>query len=239
MPCDPDTDVQVFWRKFPSEPPKDEAEAGRRELCNVPVGECKGFLQDSKYDGFVWDHLEERWKAIRDPKREVRPGIVIMLPCAAGGYSVLGWDALSRGEVEPSPFDAGELPEATSSDQKSCGPPLTIRQHTEHVHDELEVILGAIQLDENYQKWLSQAAWWHDVGKAHAEFQKTLRKANELLAVDELWAKSGVKCRLSHTRKYFRHELASALAAFQQGLPFETAYLVASHHGKVRLSIRA
>lgn len=48
-----------------------------------------------------------------------------------------------------------------------------------------------------------------------------------------------------YKRKHFRHELASALAALHpsSGLPGEQrdliAYLVAAHHGKVRLSLRS
>ena len=70
-------------------------------------------------------------------------------------------------------------------------------------------------------------------------FQQGVRSANPALDPTKLWAKSGVKGRLRHGRKYFRHELASALAALQHGLPFEVVYLIAAHHGKVRLSIRS
>ncbi len=42
-----------------------------------------------------------------------------------------------------------------------------------------------------------------------------------------------------YERPYFRHELASALAMLLQGEPDLAAYLVAAHHGKVRLSIRS
>jgi CRISPR-associated endonuclease/helicase Cas3 len=66
-----------------------------------------------------------------------------------------------------------------------------------------------------------------------------MQSANPDLDPNHLWAKSGRRARLQHGRKYFRHELASALAVLQAGLPFEVAYLVAAHHGKVRLAIRA
>ena len=60
-----------------------------------------------------------------------------------------------------------------------------------------------------------------------------------MLDPNQLWAKSGTKARLRHGRKHFRHELASALAALQQQLPFAVAYLIAAHHGRARLAIRA
>ena len=61
---------------------------------------------------------------------------------------------------------------------------------------------------------------WHDVGKAHAVFPKracgTQPNARPESAAGEVWDRG----RLRHGRKHFRHELASALAVLQQGLPF-------------------
>lgn len=63
-----------------------------------------------------------------------------------------------------------------------------------------------------------------------------------------LWAKSGIRKRFSYRRRYFRHELASALAIQQNRHVLDViseedkdlvAYLVAAHHGKIRLSIRS
>jgi CRISPR-associated endonuclease/helicase Cas3 len=66
-----------------------------------------------------------------------------------------------------------------------------------------------------------------------------MRNANPALDPKQHWAKSGIHARLRHGRKHFRHELASALAALQQHLPFPVAYLIAAHHGRARLAIRA
>lgn len=59
----------------------------------------------------------------------------------------------------------------------------------------------------------------------------------------ELWAKSARRSGRC-ARRGFRHELASALAWLLAGPPDATerdliAYLIAAHHGKVRLSIRS
>jgi len=238
---DPETDVQVFWRELAGGKPSDEEPyPDRRELCSVPVGDCKAFLEKSKHDGYVWDHLDERWRRLRDPQREVRPGMVILLPSIAGGYSDRGWDAESSAAVKPVTDAKTEPPDAMGNDPNSCGPALTVAQHTENVCDELNVILSTVgELLDAWSKHLKQAALWHDAGKAHPVFQATLHKVNPSLNSAEHWAKSGLRGRLSHGRKYFRHELASALAALQNGLPFEVAYLIATHHGKVRLSIRS
>ncbi len=86
------------------------------------------------------------------------------------------------------------------------------------------------------------AAKWHDVGKAHPAFQKMLR-GDEATRLDTLWDKSANK-ESTCERARFRHELASALAWLSAGPTDATernliAYLIAAHHGKVRLSIRA
>jgi CRISPR-associated endonuclease/helicase Cas3 len=88
---------------------------------------------------------------------------------------------------------------------------------------------------------LLTAARWHDVGKAHEVFQKML--TNPLLPDNPHksggpWAKSDHK-KGHPERKYFRHELASALALLQHNESDLAAYLAAAHHGKVRLSIRS
>lgn len=239
---DPDTDVQVFWREWTGEPPT-EAAPDRRELCNVPVGSIKEFLlKGEKQTGYVWDHLDEEWRQIRDPRREIRPGMVILLPATAGGYSALGWDVTSVARVTPVPVAADQQPEGTSSDPLSAGagPELTISVHTENVCTRLSHLLQQVgKLPDAWEDHLKAAARWHDAGKAHEAFQTGMRRANPTLDVSQLWAKSGKNGRLCHGRPFFRHELASALAALQHGKAFEIAYLIAAHHGKVRLSIRS
>lgn len=68
----------------------------------------------------------------------------------------------------------------------------------------------------------------------------------EETATKELLAKSGTNKKGRCKRKYFRHELLSTLAWLHKNSanPNEesinlSAYLIASHHGKIRLSIRS
>jgi CRISPR-associated endonuclease/helicase Cas3 len=239
------SDVQVFWREFgPGYPRDDEPTPRRDELCNVPTGALKDFLSQRKKDtkpvGYVWDHLERAWRKISDPKRAVYPGLTVLLPAAAGGYSeVLGWAPESPAAVAPVPGNRIP-PEGTEDDPGSRGPALTVAEHTQHVCDEVGEIVEALgDLIEGRTDSLVRAARWHDAGKGHQAYQHGIHGANPALDRSKLWAKSGTETRLRHGRRYFRHELASALAALQQGLPFEAAYLMATHHGKVRLSIRA
>ena len=53
------------------------------------------------------------------------------------------------------------------------------------------------------------------------------------------WAKSDGSSTARNERRHFRHELASALALLQHGGTDLEAYVVAAHHGKVRLAIRS
>jgi CRISPR-associated endonuclease/helicase Cas3 len=248
---DPETDVQAFWRDIPDHGPTRAEPAPRRdELCSVPIGKARDFLEASaekkRGAGYIWDHLDEQWTKL-DTKR-MRPGLTILLPASVGGYdwdeetqSGKGWDEASMKPVVA--VDGESRPEeAAGSDPDSAhgGPPLNITCHTENVCRELDILLNVIdQVVSSWRDHLRKSARWHDVGKAHDAFQHGMRTANPALDRTKLWAKSGTNAPLRHGRKQFRHELASALAALQQGLPFEAAYLIAAHHGKVRLAIRA
>ena len=253
---DPETDVRVFWRQFDRKiPTKDEPAPTGGELCPVPVGQARVFLgklAERRLHAWIWDHLSDAWRAIREG--EVRPGMVLLLPSAAGGYSWSqddgsgsGWDAQSQAAVRPLPPRSGAVSEGTSSDPLSSrdGPALTIEEHTGNVREEMKAILDQLEsLDPEHRDFLELAALWHDVGKSHQAFQEAVRKVNGNLLEGKLWAKSGKGGRLRYSvndqpRPFFRHELASALAALDQGLPFAVAYLSATHHGKVRLSIRS
>lgn len=247
---DPDIDVQVFWRAIGKQPPlTDEAAPHRNELCNVPVHQVQDFLKaragKKRGVGHFWDHLDEEWRPV-EPK-QIRPGMVILLSAELGGYdwntesqSGKGWDIGSESLVESVEHNRNGAPEGTSSDPNSAlgGRPLTIAEHTKNVCNELKAILDSLGIADPWRSYLMQAALWHDVGKAHATFQAGVRGANADLATDQLWAKSGRKGRLQYSRRYFRHELVSALAVLQQGLDFVVAYLACAHHGRARLSIR-
>ena len=237
---DPDIDVSVFWR--------DTTTVGRyaapirRELCSVPGRSFRDFVKaKDKYQILVWDHIDEQWQRIRDVDRDIRPGQTFLIPAKAGGYSEkLGWNPDSGTEVTPLPPENGQPPEAAGSDPYSAiNSALTISEHTQNVCDELSVLLKNLPSATVLAGSLQNAARWHDVGKAHWAFQEGMRSCNPDLATNQYWAKSGRNGRIKHGRKHFRHELASALAVLKQEFPFIVAYLVAAHHGRVRLSIRA
>jgi CRISPR-associated endonuclease/helicase Cas3 len=246
---DPDMNVQVFWRGVPDDGPSpDEPAPQHHELCSVPVGQggsagLRAFLsalsERKRGHAYIWDHLDEQW--MRIDARQLRPGLIILLPTTVGGYSSLGWDPTSTQAVVPCPLNGKTPEEGTSSDTNSSIPvALTIAQHTQNVCDELSLLLNSIgDLGGDWVDQLKKAARWHDLGKAHDNFQKAVRRANPKCDADHHWAKSGSSGRLRYERKYFRHELASALAAWQQDFPFAVVYLIAAHHGRPRVAIRA
>ncbi len=245
-----DIDVQVFWRDIDPKPGPDQDEPGprRQELCAVPVGQFREFVKKREPAAFRFDYLDDAW--VRVTVNDVRPGLTILLPTTAGGYdwndgarAGTGWNADSTATVTAHPpVNKEAIEEAVGSDLNSAlGKALTIAEHTENVVLEMAELVKRLgdHLPGEWLRHFANAARWHDAGKAHCAFQQGMRRANASLSVERLWAKSGTKGRLRHGRPFFRHELASALAALQHNLPFEAAYLIASHHGRTRLAIRA
>lgn len=145
---------------------------------------------------------------------------------------------------------------------------ISLPQHSQDVADEvekltkdLEAILASSEDTEGQLtgdqltgdqliELLIKAGRWHDAGKAHPYFQSMLthnRPKQKQAAT--LWAKSDHNYRDANRnsedrfpfrpdRRGFRHELVSALLALAEKQPFLLAYLVACHHGKVRLVIK-
>jgi CRISPR-associated endonuclease/helicase Cas3 len=238
-----DRDVQVFWRQLDGKHPEpEEAQPKREELCRAPI--------DSKFAAFIkkaaaylWDPLEEKWKE-RAANSPARPGAVYMLDVKSGGYlDTLGWTGDPK--HKPTPLSGIQPPEAYSDDRNTyIGKWVELSVHTQNVIRECTGISEALQLSETIRSPLQTAARWHDIGKAHPEFQSLLLASGTPEAEGKLWAKSKKDKQARSKRKELRHELASALAWLQTH-PDDTpdknliGYIIAAHHGKVRLSIRS
>lgn len=251
-----DTDTQVFWRDLSSAdalPLEGQPAPARNELCRVTMADLSKFLK--KGTAYVWDGLER--KSWVETKR-LQPGQTYLLPADRGGYDdLLGWTGepvAKGGHLTPRPPPRGKPP----SPYDGNGPSflrhwLSLADHTRDVVAELDEILrDTLTLTETERGALREAALWHDIGKAHGVFQKLLRDAVDPARPAEacpggemLWAKSaGTKRFVAPDRNGFRHELASALAWLKYAPPAAThrdltAFLIAAHHGRVRLSIRA
>lgn len=239
-----DSDVRIFWRAWNQPngheaPPGDEPAPHRDELCPARVGEFRAFTK--KHGGKVWrwDFLDKKWEKANDSA--VSPGQVFLVYAGAGGYtSDRGWAHDSS--VEAKPLGKGvESPDATDNDRSSQGYWQSIDQHANDLCQTMDAMLNALPLAE--AESLRHAARWHDRGKAHDIFQSALPAGAPQTGM--FWAKARGSWS-KYARRHFRHELASALAVLDpknQGVPDDlrdlVAYLVAAHHGKVRLSIRS
>jgi CRISPR-associated endonuclease/helicase Cas3 len=233
-----DSDVQFFWRDIKT-PSDKEAPPERLELCRVSIGDAKKFLDKKSTRAWQWDDLHEVWQEAKN----VRPGNTYLVASECGGYDdELGWTGDPKSKVTVHPPHKGEA-EGYTKDPLTChGYWLEYAKHVEGVVGDTRELSQALALNPETCAMLQTAALWHDAGKSHEAFQKMLcGEDQELLAT--LWAKSANK-NGKCWRFGFRHELASALMWLIAG-PADAserdliAYIIAAHHGKVRLSIRA
>ena len=144
------------------------------------------------------------------------------------------------------PSDIGGDAEGYGEDTRSeLGVPVSLSAHLGHVAQEAEALCDALEVDSKTRTAIVRAARWHDLGKAHRVFQNTMRRGLEPheFPDDVLLAKTTRKNLRHEQRPYFRHELASALAFLAHEKWSReadlVAYLVAAHHGKVRMNLRA
>jgi CRISPR-associated endonuclease/helicase Cas3 len=240
-------DIFLFWRDWAGDkPPLGLAAPGHGELCKVSKLEARDLLAKSKLELWQLDDLRETradWRQVR--VSDLVTGRTYLAHVGQGHYTAKGgWLPNSSQRVtdlkdleRQSPFPA--MGGDSLSEQFQCY--LTLWQHTLNVCLELDNILAGAgrHLSDHLVRTLRTAALWHDVGKAHSVFQETMKK-NEFppdLDPQELWAKRIGSAY--HSRRYFRHELASAIAARAHGLEPLAQYLIASHHGKARLSVRS
>ena len=238
-----DDDVQVLWRVWEGDKPPENLPAPLpNELCRVPVWQLKSLI--GKGAAWRWSSLRRAWEPVRE--WELHPGLTLLLPTSAGGYSVsLGW----TGDKKDVPAAVELTPDAEPNDFDE-GDPWTHATHhyvelVTHSGDVVEAVAGLQdRLSGLDLPWpaLHRAARWHDLGKAHPVFQTMLTKGLEQddpRRDGRLWAKSDGEHAGRSERRHFRHELASALAFMRQGGEHLEVYLVAAHHGKVRMAIRS
>lgn len=234
-----DSDVQFFWREIQGDSPaENETPPERDELCRVSIGDAAKFFGKEKTGAWQWSPLEEKWETAVRP----RPGGVYLISAASGGYDdALGWtgDPKTNQLTALRPFKRDQEGHDRDTDTFVCSWQ-TLAEHALQVVSATDSLATFVAPDK--AEALHAAALWHDVGKAHAEFQAMLRNG-DASREGTLWAKSAHKDGKC-SRRGFRHELGSALAWLLQS-PADAAnrdlvaYLIASHHGKVRLSIRS
>lgn len=240
-------DVAIAWRNWPDEIPPDDFPALQRdELCQVGIGAAKEFLKKAK--GYVFDRLQKSWERVDG--RSIYPGQTILVSCESGGYlDTIGFTGDAKDKPNPIAYeDIGNENDA-SDDKSYVGEFVSLKQHSEDIVSALKATLDQLQMNDLPVLELKRSARWHDAGKAHHVFQKMLHYKAPDEQKDVMLAKSDRtrKQRKEDPYKYdsedgnrrgFRHELVSALLAIQTEENFLIPYLVACHHGKVRMTIQ-
>ena len=223
-------------------------------------GSPQVFIRDPQ-----WRRRDERagttppgWMRLRQDQNPW-PGLTLLAGVTVGGYSkdsgftgnprdvpspLMGADGLPTETMEPPHLDAGGEAEGHDEDPWSqIGVPVLLSAHLGHVAAEAEALCEALDVDADTRAAVVRAARWHDVGKVHDVFQSTMRRGlGDREKENDLPLAKTVK-QSRHQRPFFRHELASALALLaHEGWSRDAdliAYLVAAHHGKVRMNLRA
>lgn len=229
--------LQVFWRDL-STLTKDQPAPHRDELCPISIGQIKDHLGKDK-TAHLWDGLARQWQPLK--KSQLRPGMTLMLDCALGGYSTtLGFKAKYNPKnetLDPVTVDTTHANAIGADPDSYQTAAVKLEDHLQDVRKKAKELCSTLN-EKSHTEAVQTAALWHDIGKSHKTFQLTLHgKTNG----QPLLAKSSHHGR--HDRPYFRHELASTLSWLTNGEQSDShdliAYLIAAHHGKVRLSIRA
>lgn len=244
-------DAHVFWRRWDAKRAIPKFEANGDEVCAVPLYDLAAFAKGGRGRPlYRRDHTDGTWAPVR--YGDVRPGQDILVNAEHGGYTEeAGWDPESTTAVDPVVRDGGE-----HSADSASGDPLsktknevTICDHAVHVEGQTV----RIQREMRYPGWpadiIREAAILHDFGKAHPAFQNAVRGADQDEG-ENLLAKGKGSGRAGYTHPgtsrpfYFRHEAVSAVAILNRAgkdVDLDTmlkAYVVAAHHGKVRMSMR-
>lgn len=256
-------DLQLAWRPLGrARPAADQPAPTAEELCAVPANKDFRSLAGSEV---LWrlDHLErgeQRWVRLR--REDVRPGIVVLADVSLGRYSARGgWDPSLRTAVDTFESSAAtglvDVEEAVGDDPVTyaSGTWVLLQRHLADVEAAVRDLLQQFdppRLSASLQEAAAVAGRLHDIGKAHPTFVDTMeRSADEhdlaRVLAEGPWAKSGGRRKPRHRPPYFRHELASALALLGEGSvalatvaePGLVVYLVAAHHGRVRLAVRS
>ena len=251
-----DTDIRVFWRDFDlSTGPEDQPGPSRDELCAVPIGQARDWLETvrKKAGGRVF-RIDPQARTTRTSGEgkvsiwtEFRetpwPGLVLLVHATTGGYTTeTGFDLTMKDSVTPVDRQQDWLAadESVDSDSDSVNKVcVKLGDHMAHVNYEAEQLCEVLGLCSEMKLAIFRAARWHDLGKALPGFQERLGADPR---PDELLAKAPNYDR-TKGRAYLRHELASALAFLaRENWKREAdlvAYIIAAHHGKVRMNLRS
>ena len=189
---DLNADVTVFWRQFDPKrrPPQSEELEGpafdSAEGCAVPVHRLRGLLGDAGR-ALTWDERSETWQSLRVD--DLCPGMVVMLPRSAGGYTAkLGWTG-ERGDSLPEVQPPGPFSPRYDDDPDSQQAGWVLLQtHLGDAQSVAKDITCDLGLDAQTSNAVVTSSAFHDIGKAHPVWRGALPAC--AAAPNECWAKA-------------------------------------------------
>lgn len=236
--------------------------------CAVPVSVARRFLDRVEPPkAWTFDAFEDRWRPYSKGMR-LAPQQVILVDAASGGYSVVeGFDPASK-ELVPLDGElaqpGGEDESASSEQGTTTGQWEALTDHLAATGRQAESLVRSLTPDLPGRAAFVAvvAARLHDLGKKHRDWQAafyTDADPNPALQLRPIAKSDGatwkgfrkVTPQGSLQRRAFRHELVSALylgteegreLMGREGLAESEfalcQYLVAAHHGRIRLQPR-
>lgn len=226
--------------------------------CPAPISEVRQWLRGG-VRAWTFSSATQRWDRV-DRQTRVRPGELVLVHADEGGYDpVYGF---APGHTESVDIeqqivrDTGEASDAMSDDSTNTGHRdwLTLDVHLKETAAQAAALRRSCEPDlpQSAYDTLTAAALLHDVGKLHPAWQSALRSTQAPTPPPGgPLAKSPGHGRLNFDdHPGLRHELVSALlvsspagaqlCAKAGATTAESAllrYLVAAHHGKIRVQI--
>jgi CRISPR-associated endonuclease/helicase Cas3 len=187
---DEDTDAHVLWRdklNTSDTAPSSAPDFQHAELCAIPISQARDAAAERILNqGWFYRGKKAGWASVRDTG--VFPGMTIVLPTNAGGYSAqLGWTA----DPNDKPADIHE-PRETPPDEDLLAFIThgwqNITEHTADVRATFADILRALPaatLTTAERTDIERGIDWHDIGKNHPHWQTAAATVLEKAQIPE------------------------------------------------------
>ena len=274
-----DLDIQLAWVPDGWVEVEDGRGRAKRppEPFRCPVGPSKvrDFLKKDGVSAWVLVPSADAW--LPAVSQKLKPQDLVLVAAGSGGYDAdLGFQPNSRQPVDVSALAAAmaltqDAPEGGAAAEEpgsisTKGVWLALSEHLSDAREQARSLVSVLDptgIDGELRRVVMAAAYLHDVGKAHPDWQQALLAANpgDSPLTEDIWAKSPGNRPLRvvreeaqrgvRKREGFRHELVSvfmlatpAAAEILDRLDVAprwrplVRYLVAAHHGYVRVTAR-
>ncbi len=181
---DPDADLTVFWREWSGDQPPHGDDLDGPDLnvhsegCPVAFFRLRDMLKTRRAPAWIWNYEDAQWEHASPD--ELRPGMVIMLHRDVGGYSAdVGWTG-NKSDVLDDVLRAGRGRALRDDTRSEIGYWETLDVHLNDARREAEQLCDAVSLSGDERTAVIEAAAFHDLGKAHPQWQKALPGATAL-----------------------------------------------------------